>query len=65
MITSCAWCFPGLQIINGEPVSHGICAKHRKKMEEDMAKLKAAHFTPREIAPGVVEIKPNVYRCNI
>lgn len=28
----CAWCFPGLLIINGRSVSHGICPRHRKEM---------------------------------
>lgn len=32
MTTICAWCFPGLRTINGEQVSHGICAKHKEEM---------------------------------
>ena len=32
-MNACAWCFPGLRIIDGEEVSHGICPKHKAEIE--------------------------------
>jgi hypothetical protein len=34
--TVCAWCFPGIQMIDGLPVSHGICPKHKLAMLMEM-----------------------------
>lgn len=42
MKTVCAWCFPGLLIIDGEHVSHGICAMHRDKLCGQLVEAKKA-----------------------
>lgn len=52
MKTVCAWCFPGLRIIDGETVSHGICAKHRAMMDLEAACLTLKQNLACEYSPS-------------
>jgi hypothetical protein len=56
MQTICAWCFPGLLVINGETVSHGICKKHYEKVKKSISSVVVGGRSVEALSRGAPQV---------